>query len=96
MRKDTCTPTVHACCAVLCVVAQLCPTLFDPMDCTGVDFHALLQEIFPTQGSNPSLSHCRQILYHLRHQGNPYGSIIYDRQDMEAKCPSVDEWIKKM
>ena len=30
---------------------------------TGVGFHALLQEIFPTQGSNPGLPHCRQILY---------------------------------
>ena len=28
----------------------------------------LLQEIFPTQGSNPDLLHCRQILYHLSHQ----------------------------
>ena len=26
---------------------------------------------FPTQGSNPDLLHCRQILYHLSHQGNP-------------------------
>ena len=32
---------------------------------------ALLQEIFPTQGSNPGLSHCRQILYHLSHPGSP-------------------------
>ena len=31
--------------------------------------HALLQEIFPTQGSNPGLLHPRQILYHLSHQG---------------------------
>ena len=38
---------------------------------TRVDFHALLQEIFPTQGSNPGLLHCRVILYHLSHQGNP-------------------------
>ena len=30
---------------------------------TGVDCHALLQEIFPTQGSNPHLLHHRQILY---------------------------------
>ena len=36
---------------------------------TGVGCHALLQEIFPTQGSNPALSHCRQILYRLSHQG---------------------------
>ena len=31
---------------------------------TGVGCHALLQGIFPTQGSNPGLWHCRQILYH--------------------------------
>ena len=70
------------CCAVLCLVAQSCPTLFDPMDCsppgssvygnspgknTGVDFHALFQGIFPTQGSNPGLPHRRQVLYHLNY-----------------------------
>jgi len=32
---------------------------------TGVGCHALFQGIFPTQGSNPGLPHCRQILYHL-------------------------------
>ena len=31
---------------------------------------ALLQGIFPTQGSNPGLPHCRHILYHLSHHGN--------------------------
>ena len=31
----------------------------------------LLQAIFPTQGSNPGLQHCRQILYRLNHQGSP-------------------------
>ena len=30
----------------------------------------LLQEIFPTQGSNLGLLHCRQTLYHLSHQGS--------------------------
>ena len=79
-------------CAVLCFVAQSCPTLCNPMDCsppgssvhgdspsknTGVGFHALLQGIFPTQGSNPGLSHCRWILYHLSHQG----------------CPRILEWV---
>ena len=34
---------------------------------TGVGHHALLQRLFPTQGSNPSLLHCRQILYCLSH-----------------------------
>ena len=72
--------------AVLCLVAQSCLTLCDPMDCsppgssvhgdspgknTGVDCHAVLQEIFPNQGSNPGFPHCRQILYSLSHQGSP-------------------------
>ena len=54
-------------------VAQSCPTLRDPMDCSppGSSVHSLLQGIFPTQGSNPGLLHCRQILYHLSHQGSP-------------------------
>ena len=38
---------------------------------TGVGYGALLQCIFPTQGSNPGLSHCRHNLYHLRYQGSP-------------------------
>ena len=37
---------------------------------TGVDCHSLLQGIFPTQGSNLGLLHCRQILYHLSHLGS--------------------------
>ena len=67
---------------VLCSVAQSCPTLCDPTHYslpgssvhgespgknTGVGCHALLQGIFPTQGSNPGLPHCRRILYHLSH-----------------------------
>ena len=42
---------------------------------TGVGCHALLQGIFLTQGSNPgilSLLPCRQILYHLHHQGSQF------------------------
>ena len=31
--------------------------------------HFLLQGIFPTQGSNPGLLHCRQILYQLSYEG---------------------------
>ena len=33
--------------------------------------HFLLQGIFPTQGSNPGLPHCRQTLYPLSHQESP-------------------------
>ena len=71
---------------MLCIVAQSWLTLCNPMDCNlpgssvhgdspgeniGMGCHALLQAIFPTQGSNPGLLHCRQILYHVSHQGSP-------------------------
>ena len=39
---------------------------------TGVGCHFLLQEIFPTQGLNPGLLHCRQTLYLLSHQGSSH------------------------
>ena len=63
-------------------VAQSCSTLCDPMDSivspwnspgqnTGVGSLSLLQVIFPTQGSNPGLPPCRQILYQLSHKGSP-------------------------
>ena len=70
---------------IMCLVAQLCLTLCNPMDCsppassvhrdsqgknTGVGCHALLWGSFPTQGLNPGLLHCRQILYCLSHQGS--------------------------
>ena len=38
---------------------------------TGVGSLSLLQGIFPTQGSNPGLLHCRWILYQLSHKGSP-------------------------
>ena len=38
--------------------------------------HALLQGIFATQGSNPGLLPCRQILYRLRHQGSPQMALL--------------------
>ena len=69
----------------LFLVTQSCPTLCDPMDCsspsssvhgdspdknTRVGCHVLCLGIFPTQGSNPGLPHCRQILYHLSYPGS--------------------------
>ena len=76
---------------VLCFIAKSCPALCDPMDYsppgsfvhkdslgknTGVGCYTFLQGTFPTQGSNPGLPHCRQILYYLSHQGSPYNCII--------------------
>ena len=70
---------------VLCLVAQSSPSLCNPMDCsppgssvlgdspsrnTGVGSLSLLQGIFPIQGSNPGLPHCRWILYQLSHKGS--------------------------
>ena len=75
-------------CAVLCSAAHLRQTLCDPTrllcpwDSPGknsaVGCHALLQGIFPTQGLNPGLLHCRRILYRLSHQGSPlmFGAYI--------------------
>ena len=42
---------------------------------TGVGSLSLLQGIFPTQGWNPGLLHCRRILYQLSHKGNPIKSL---------------------
>ena len=44
---------------------------YSPGQNTGVSSLSLLQGIFPTQGSNPGLLHCRWILFQLRHQGSP-------------------------
>ena len=72
--------------SVLCLVAQSCPTLCNPMDCsppgssvygdspgknTEVCCYALLQVIFPTQGSNPGLLHCRADSLLTEPLGNP-------------------------
>ena len=43
---------------------------------TGVGYHALLQGIFSTQGLNPGLLYCRQILYWLSYQGSPPVHIL--------------------
>ena len=70
----------------MCLVAQSCLTLCDPVDCSlpgysvrgespgknnGMGSLSLLQGIFPTQGLNSGLPYCTQILYHLSHQGSP-------------------------
>ena len=62
-------------------VTQSCPTLRDPMGYTVYGIlqarrlvlgnFSLLQEIFPTQGLNPGLLHCRRIIYQLSHMGSP-------------------------
>ena len=75
----------HVLCGAVLSRSVVSDSLY-PMDCrppdssvhgdslgknTGAGCHALLQGIFPTQGLNPGLPHCRWILYHLSHQGSP-------------------------
>ena len=42
--------------------------------------------IFPTQGSNPGLLHCWQILCHLSHQGNPWKTPVKEQAVMSCNC----------
>ena len=75
-------PQVHFLVCVSCSVRSdslqphgVKPTrLFSPWDSPGknteVGCHFLLQGIFPTQGPNLGLPHCKQFLYHLSHQGS--------------------------
>ena len=72
------------------LVSQSCLTLSDPMDCRppsssvhGIlqqeywhGYHSLHQRPFLTQGSNPGLLHCRQILYWLSLQKSPKGRWV--------------------
>ena len=61
--------------ATLWTVTLLCPW-DSPGKSSGVGCHFLLQGIFSTQGSNPGLLHCRQILYHLSHRGSPLVKLL--------------------
>ena len=75
-----------------CLFTQSCQTLCDPTVCRlpGSSVHGdspgksavvgcyfLHQGIFPTQGLNPGLLHCRYILYCLSHQRSPHGTLYY-------------------
>ena len=53
---------------------------------TGGGCHALLQEIFPTQGLNLDLPHCRQILYYPSHQGSPRYSLTCTNNASHTKA----------
>ena len=48
---------------------------------TGVGSLSLFQGIFPNQGSNPRVLHCRQILYQLSHKGSPHLCLILQNFD---------------
>ena len=62
---------------------------------TGVGCHSCLQGIFPTQGLNLGLLHCRQILYQLSHRGLLLRVCVSKRKafvaQMVKNLPAVQE-----
>ena len=62
--------------------SQAPPSMDFPGKSTGVGCHFLLQGIFPTQGLDPGLPHCRQTFYPLSYQGSPFleGKFIKARK----------------
>ena len=87
-------------------VSQSCPTPCDFMDCslcswnsldknTGVGCHALFQGLSLTQGLNLGLPHCRQILYHLSHQGSPFISLVLTQNPKYSGCSINIGWIDR-
>ena len=70
----------------------LCPWDF-PVKDTGVGCHFLLQGVFPTQGSNPGLLHCRQILYQLRYKESPIIRLVVCKYDFVTKYSLLPFWV---
>ena len=61
----------------------------------GVGCYALLQGIFPAQGSNLGPLYCRGVLYHLSHQGSPVTYItLHLRFALKTQCRHLDNWAK--
>ena len=80
-------------CVQLFAAHELWPTrLLCPWDSpgkmTGVGCHALLQGIFPTQGLNPGLLHCRQILHCLSHREAP----VWKGEVSQQCCVERPSW----
>ena len=73
-------------CLTLCGPRLLCPWN-SPGKKTGLGSHSLLQRIFPTQGLNTGLLHCRKILYCLTHQGSPAAKSL---QSCLTLCDPID------
>ena len=86
------------------LVAQSCPTLCDHMDCsqpgssvhgdspgknTGVGCHALLQGIFPTQGSNPGLPHCGLFTIWKTREFHINSSVQFS--SVSQSCPTLSD-----
>ena len=92
---------------VTVLVTQSCSTLRDSIDCsqpgssprkssgknTGVGCHSLLQRVFLTQGSNLSLSHCKQILYHLSDENLMFTPWMRKKAVFPSSEPQIFLWL---
>ena len=70
LPEDLCNPGIEPRFPALQVDSLPSEPLGKPKN-TGVGSLSLLQGVFPIQESNQGLLYCRQILYHLSHQGSP-------------------------
>ena len=74
--------------------------LYSPWNSPGqsarVGIYSLLQEIVPTQGSNPGLLHCRRILYQLSRKGSPrileWAAFPFSRGSSWPRNQTRDSW----
>ena len=67
-----------------------------PGQSTGVGSQSLLQGIFPIQGLNPGLPHCRWILYHLNYQERPRKSKIGKWESMRRTLETKGNCIYRL
>ena len=61
---------------------------------TGVDCHALLQGIVPTQGSNPGLLPCRWTLYQPSYQESAH--LVYNRCLITLGASLIAQLVKNL
>ena len=82
---------------MVCLVYTHTHTLYSPRNSpgqnNGVGSLSFLQGIFPTQGSNPGLPHCRWIFYKLSHKGSPkilgypfFSGSFWPRNQTQVSC----------
>ena len=84
--------------------AQSCPTHCDPIPGHGILQARILEwvpvpfsdGIFPTQGWNPGLPHCRWIIYQVIHKGSPrshFSSVQFSHSvqfsSVAQSCPTL-------
>ena len=105
LYNSVCVLVVQSCLTLCNTIDYFLPGSSGPWNSLGrntrVGSYSLLQGIFPAQGLNLDLPHCRQILYHLSHKGSPtlikYCIIKYTKVQLlvkdECTCQcTLDAW----